>query len=366
MAMKYKFVIVISTSILLYQNLFSQEMKKPQEPIRPFDYVEKEVSFTNPIDGTVLNGTFTLPNENSKFPAVVLVTGSGAQNRDEEILGHKPFLVIADYLTKAGFAVLRYDDRHFKMPVKQGWKYTTMDFAEDAKGAIDFLNNNHCIDTSFIGIIGHSEGGVVAPIVASEDNRVAFVISLAGTGLSGYQIACNQGRDLAKNAKEEEFSKKALEVIVNEPDINTRKKKLWDINNAIYGRFNLKARSELKSTIEMSISEWNRFFIKYNPSVAWKKVLCPVLAINGEYDIQVIPDENLNAIDKALKFAGNKDYSIVTIPKANHLFQIVESGGQKGYSSLIAEYQKTEQTFSPDVLKIIGDWMLSKYKNKQK
>jgi len=148
--------------------------KRPQEPKRPFPYIEKEVKFTNSADGMVLKGTLTIPDDKKQYPAVILVTGSGAQNRDEEILGHKPFLVIADHLTKAGIAVLRYDDRHFKMPIKKGWSYTTKDFANDAKAAVDFLEQQENIDSSFIGIAGHSEGGVVAPMVASMDSRVAL------------------------------------------------------------------------------------------------------------------------------------------------------------------------------------------------
>jgi pimeloyl-ACP methyl ester carboxylesterase len=335
--------------------------KKPQEPTRPFSYVEKEVTFKNNFDGTILNGTLTIPDETNVFPAVILVTGSGAQNRDEEILGHKPFLVIADHLTKAEIAVLRYDDRHYKMPVKQGWKFTTRDFAGDTKAAFDFLYNHQNIDTSFIGIIGHSEGGVIAPIVASEDERVGFIISLAGPGLNGYQIATAQGNDLADGSKDAEFSKKSLEIIINESNQKVRKRKLKEIYNNIYGKYNLIAKFNLYFTIEMVTSEWNRFFIKYDPADAWVKVLCPVLAMIGEYDIQVLPDENLSAIEEALKKAGNSDVTLIKEPALNHLFQKTDSVCTKGYTSLVKQYKESEETFSPDVLKRIADWILSRY-----
>jgi pimeloyl-ACP methyl ester carboxylesterase len=250
------------------------------------------------------------------------------------------------------------------MPVKQGWKYTTLDFAGDVKAAIDFLFTENNIDTSFIGIIGHSEGGVIAPMVASEDKRVKFIISLAGTGLSGYQIASSQAKDLASNSRELIFSKKSLETIVNEPDIKKRKRKLWEINSIVYGKLNLASKYNLYFTIDMAVSEWNRFFINYNPSNAWQKVLCPVLALFGEYDIQVLPAENLQAIEEALIISGNTDYSLVTIPKANHLFQTVENGGPKDYKSLLKEYNESEQTISPAVLKKISDWIIERYTKK--
>ena len=347
--------------ICISMNLFGQKKGKPQEPIRPFSYIEKEVTFTNKLDGTVLKGTLTLPDEKNNYPAVILVTGSGAQNRDEQIGQHKPFLVIADYLTKAGIAVLRYDDRHLNMSVKQGWKYTTMDLAGDAKAAVDFLFLTENIDTSFIGIAGHSEGGTIAPIVASSDPRVSFIISLAGTSISGREIAFKQANVFAENPKELRFKNESTEILINEPDIKLRKQKIKHLNNTIYGSFNIIAKIKLCLWIDMTVSEWNRFFILYDPSEAWKKVTCPVLALNGEYDIQVIADENLAAIEEALKIAKNKDYSIIKVPKANHLFQIVKTGNAKNYNSMVKEYLETEQTFAPEVLKIIGDWILLKY-----
>lgn len=343
--------------------VFSQEKKREQEPVRPFSYVEKEVSFTNPADGTVLKGTLTLPDESKRYPAVVLISGSGAQNRDEEILGHKPFMVIADYLTKAGIAVLRYDDRHFGMSIKEGWKYTTADLAGDAASAFDFLYHHSNIDTSFIGLAGHSEGGVIAPMVAAENKQVAFVISLAGTGLKGIDILRQQGKDICENEKDTEFQLKAVDIIANETDIKIREKAIRALNTQINGRFNLKSRFQLKQMIDMITSDWNRYFILYNPAEAWAKVTCPVLAINGEYDIQVIAKDNLNAIEQALILGGNKNYTVKIIPKLNHLFQTVEAGGPKKYSLLIKEYNDARESFSPVALKLISEWILSEHKN---
>lgn len=335
--------------------------KRPQEPKRPFPYIEKEVKFTNSADGMVLKGTLTIPDDKKQYPAVILVTGSGAQNRDEEILGHKPFLVIADHLTKAGIAVLRYDDRHFKMPIKKGWSYTTKDFANDAKAAVDFLEQQENIDSSFIGIAGHSEGGVVAPMVASMDSRVAFIITLAGTGLSGREIAVKQNQYFSENKKDAAFAKIAHEIILNEPDFLLRKKKLWQLTNEVYGKFSFITKLKHYFVMNITASEWNRFFIMYDPAEALEKVTCPVLALNGEFDIQVLPQDNLAAIEEALKKAKNTDYTTTVIPKANHLFQIVESGGPKPYSKLVKEYATTEQTITPEVLEIMTEWIIKRY-----
>ena len=339
--------------------------KMPQEPLRPYPYIEKEVTIQNPSDGMILHGTLTLPDEKKEYPAIILVTGSGAQDRDEEILGHKPFLVIADYLTRKGIAVLRCDDRHFKMPVKQGWQYTTMDFAGDAKATLDFLYNHPNINKSFIGILGHSEGGVVAPIVASSDKRVSFIVNLAGPGLSGYQIACIQGKDFAGNEKEAEFNKRALEVIISENDIAERKRNITEINRSVYGRFHILSKIRLRFSIDMIVSEWNRFFISFDPSEVWKKVTCPVLTLIGEYDRQVKPDENLNAIRDALQYAGNEDVTLMKVPKHNHLFQEIETNDFKGYTSMIREYKSTQMTISPYVLETIADWLNHWYKIKK-
>lgn len=337
---------------------------RPQEPVRPFPYIEKDVSFTNPSDGTVLRGTLTLPGIEGRYPAVILVTGSGAQNRDEEILGHKPFLVISDHLTRSGIAVLRYDDRHYKMSPKKGWQYTTRDLAGDAGAAFDFLFHHACVDHSFIGIAGHSEGGLIASIVASIDPRVAFVISLAGPGVHGRLVLNKQAADFANDQKAAEYAQKVLTIIHEEPEFLLRRRKVWKIFNSTYGMFALWSRLKQYLAMDITVSEWFRFFQQYDPVEAWQKVKCPVLAINGEYDVQVYPAENLKAIEDALNAAGNVDYTTLVIPKANHLFQVVECGEPKAYSELLQEYQRTEQTFSPAVLMILTKWIQERHRNR--
>jgi hypothetical protein len=161
---------------------------RPQNPKKPYPYISKDVSFKNETDNILLKGTLTLPEKGSKFPAVVLVSGSGAQNRDEEIMSHKPFLVISDFLTRNGIAVLRYDDRGTAESEGDYSIATTYDFVNDAKYALEFLKLQPEIDKENIGIIGHSEGGVIAPIIASKDNQINYIVMLAGPVLSGKDL----------------------------------------------------------------------------------------------------------------------------------------------------------------------------------
>lgn len=333
----------------------------PQEPKKPYPYNAEEVTIES-TGGVKLAGTLTYPYTGSNFPAVVLVTGSGPQNRDEEILGHKPFLVIADYLTRHGIAVLRYDDRGTNASTGDYAKATTMDNADDALAAVAFLKTNTKINTSKIGIMGHSEGGIVAPMCAAKSKDVAFIIMLAGPGLSGDKIlslqsyligkAQNMNEDTLKTEialaekiyaiiKKEKDDKKAAEKIrkiMMESVPDSLKK---DMNTAI----------QISQQIATMTSPWMRFFISYDPQKSLTKVKCPVLALNGEKDLQVPPKENIEAIDKYLKKAGNKDYTIKELPDLNHLFQHCKTGSP-------TEYANIEETFSEDVLEIITEWIL--------
>jgi len=193
------------------------------------------------------------------------------------------------------------------------------------------------------------------------DSRVAFIITLAGTGVNGREIAVKQNQYFSENKKDAAFAKIAHEIILNEPDFLLRKKKIWQAVNDFYGRFNLLMKIQFLFAMNITASEWNRFFIMYDPAEAFEKVTCPVLALNGEYDIQVLPQDNLAAIEEALKKAKNTDYTTMVIPKANHLFQIVESGGPKPYSKLVKEYATTEQTITPEVLEIMTEWIIKRY-----
>ncbi|NOZ60546.1 MAG: alpha/beta fold hydrolase [Calditrichaeota bacterium] len=341
------------------------EVARPQEPKKPYPYNEIEVNFENKSAGIKLAGTLTEPKTNGPFPAVVLITGSGAQDRNETIFNHKPFLVIADYLTRRGIAVLRYDDRGVGGSGGKLSQSTSEDLAGDVLAAIDFLKSRKEIDTQKIGLIGHSEGGIIAPMVAAKSKDVAFIVLLAGTGVSGEEILVIQAAAMLKAAgisdelieKNRVRQKKLFSIIKANPDDSLALAKMKEFMQKSLAEFTdqekaLIGLSEKKLDMQLKplLSRWFRFFLTYDPKQALRKVTCPVLALNGEKDLQVPPDANLPEIEKALQKAGNTDVTIKKLPGLNHLFQPAQTG-------LVQEYGKIETTFSPEVLKIIGDWI---------
>ena len=339
---------------------------RPQEPKSPFPYTSEDVIFTNDKFNIKLAGTLTIPSGTGPFKAVIMITGSGAQNRNEELMGHKPFLVIADYLSRNGIAVLRYDDRGVGGSQGNYSEATSADLATDAEAAFNFLKNNPKINNKEIGFIGHSEGGLIAPIVASSNHNIGFIVSLAGPGVTGQQIIIRQSQDIGRLSGEKETdikestetNKKLYAVLRKEKDNNKAEVKIMALYKEILQKKKTskdeteKAVSQLKGTFGANKYTWFRYFIMTDPSIYWKKVGCPVLALNGEKDVQVAANENLPAIEKAVKSAGIKSVKIVKLPGLNHLFQHCKTG-------LPAEYATIEETFSPEALKIISDWILA-------
>ena len=339
-------------------------VNRPQEPKPPFPYRSEEVIFPNGRDGFDLSGTLTVPDGAGRYPAAILITGSGPQNRDEELAGHKPFLVLADFLTRKGFAVLRYDDRGVGKSKGEFKKATTFDFATDAEAALNFLKTRPEIDSTKIGLIGHSEGGLVAPIVASERKDIAFILLMAGPGLTGEQILLLQsalisrteGADEASIKSNEKLSKDIYTVLKKNLDNEKVARKITtlmaDFNkkNARDTSYHPMPEKELNLQIESLTSPWFRCFLTLNPEVYLSKVTCPLLAINGGLDLQVPPKENLEAIEKALIFGGNSDYVVEELPGLNHLFQTAKTGSP-------SEYAKIEETISPAALDMIWKWL---------
>ncbi len=337
---------------------------RPQEPKPPFPYRSEDVTFTNNKFNITLAGTVTIPQGTGPFPAVILITGSGPQNRDEEIMGHKPFLVIADYLTRHGIAVLRYDDRGVGKSQGTSSGATTADLATDAEAAFDFLKSYPDINPKFIGLLGHSEGGLIAPMVASSNPSVAFIVSLAGPGVTGEQIILRQAQDISRLSgvsesaikENTEINKRLYAVLKEEKDNQKAEVKIIDLYKEILDKKKTskedeeKAVNQLKASFGAGSYTWFRYFIMTNPATFWSKVKCPVLALNGEKDLQVAADENLPAIEKALKSGGNRSVKTIMLPGLNHLFQHCKTG-------LPAEYSSIDETFSPEVLKIIADWI---------
>ncbi len=339
-------------------------LNRPQEPTPPFPYKAEDVTFHNDEFNINLAGTITIPDGAGPFPAVILVTGSGSQNRDEELLGHKPFLVIADHLTRNGIAVLRYDDRGVGQSQGNPITATTADLATDAEAAFKYLKTRPEIKPERIGLAGHSEGGLIAPIVASVNPGVAFIISLAGPGVKGEEILHRQNRDISTlmgidEKKIEEniaINRKLFAILKKESDNDKAEEKMMAAYRKILAKKKVTPEEIEKNVRELSASfgkssyTWYRYFISTNPVKYWKKVSCPVLALNGEKDLQVAWDINLPAIEKALKAGGNKSVSTVNLPRLNHLFQNSDSG-------LPSEYGEIEETFSEDVLRLIADWI---------
>ncbi|QKJ64497.1 S9 family peptidase [Flavobacterium sp. M31R6] len=348
-------------------NLSREILKKetvirPQEPQNPFPYYTEDVTFENKTDKNVLAGTLSLPSKEGKFPVVILISGSGPQNRDEEILGHKPFLVLADYLTKKGIAVLRFDDRGVAKSTGEYKTATTLDFAKDVQAAVDYLKTRKEIDKNKIGLIGHSEGGIIAPIVAQNSKDVKFIILLAGPGLRGDQLMLLQKemierqKGISENEikKGQEIFKGAYDIIVasSANDINLKSKAFSYLKSKLGDTANDTQISALSSQIT---SPWLVSFLKLDPAIALEKVKCPVLALNGEKDLQVPPDINLEAIKVALAKGGNKNVTTKKLSNLNHLFQECKTGSPDEYAAI-------EQTFSPIALEEISKWILVQVK----
>lgn len=350
---------------LTRQIVGAEKSVRPQEPKKPYPYYDEEVTFDNAKAGIKLAGTLTLPTKNGVFPAVILITGSGPQNRDEELMGHKPFLVLADYLTRNGIAVLRFDDRGTFASTGDFKTATTLDFASDVSSAVAYLKTRKEIDKKKIGLIGHSEGGIIAPIVASNSNDIAFIVLLAGTGIPGDQLLLAQQQLIGKASglsdekleQSKTINAEVFKIILDDHDPEQLKA---DLTNCL--RKTLKDNPETKSSEELSdenlvksqvdqiTSPWMLFFIRYNPAPALEKVKCPVLALNGEKDLQVPAEENLKAIKDALFKGGNKNVTTIELPNLNHLFQECTTG-------LPSEYAGIEQTFSPTALTEILKWI---------
>ncbi|MEP6570523.1 MAG: alpha/beta hydrolase [Acidobacteriota bacterium] len=337
------------------------ELRRPQTPKQPYPYKEEEVSYENRQDGVKLAATLTLPSGSGPFPAVVLITGSGSQDRNESLLSHQPFLVLADYLTRRGIAVLRADDRGMGGTSKGGPNDTTENYAADALAGVEFLKGRKEINARQIGLIGHSEGGMAAPMAAAKSNDVAFIVLMAGPGIPGKKLLTMQIGLIASAecGKQVELSlaegEKLMTTVMQEKDDAVAKQKLHEAAVKRAEAAKKKIDAELSTADAQSVvwaTPWFRYFLSYDPRPTLMKVHVPVLAINGEKDLQVPPKEDLEAIEQALKNSGNRDYKTVLLPNLNHLFQTTKTGAP-------SEYAEIEETLAPIALQTIGDWIVA-------
>ena len=336
--------------------------KRPQEPQPPFPYRSEEVTVRNEQDGINLAGTLTLPEKGTKFPAVVMVTGSGAQNRDEEIMGHKPFLVIADYLTRNGIAVLRCDDRGTAASQGNHATATNEDFATDTEAMVNYLRSRKDINAKKIGIIGHSAGGIIAFIVAKKDPAIAFVVSLAGAGVRGDSLMLKQVELISKSQGMSDAVWQGMKpsirnryAILQQTDKTPEElqKELYaDVTKTMSPEQlkDLNTIQQISAQISSMTSPWYLHFMRYDPAQDLKNLKCPVLALNGEKDIQVDAAMNLTAIQERITGNGNKNVTVKAYPNLNHLFQTCEKG-------TLTEYGQLEETINPEVLKDIIEWI---------
>lgn len=337
------------------------EQPRPQAPTRPFPYQTDSVRVDNrAAEGVTLAGTLTVPEGAGPFPAAVLISGSGRQDRDETVFGHKPFAVLADHLTRSGIAVLRYDDRGFGESSGRFDGATSADFATDADAAMRYLAGRPEIDSGAIGLIGHSEGAMVGPIAAAANDAVAYLVLLAGPGTDTKQLMLSQNRLIgaAQGFSESDLDRmqlvneKIMTAVATAPDQATAEARVRDVltPEALAALRLPDARRE--AAIQQFTGDWFRYFLQYDAVKFLSQIHVPVLALNGTLDRQVPADENLPAIEAALKH--NPDVTVRRLEGLNHFFQTAETGA-------LGEYAEIEETFSLEAMAVVSDWILARF-----
>lgn len=341
------------------------EINRPQEPKPPYPYVVEEVSIPNTSAGVTLAGTLTKPQGKGRFAVAVLITGSGPQDRNEEVFGHKPFLLLADWLTRKGIAVLRCDDRGVAKSTGDFAKATTRDFASDVEAEVAYLKTRNDVNLKQIGLIGHSEGGIIAPMVATEYPGIAFVVLLEAPGVTGEDILYRQGALIAKAegapdsdiAQQDTLQHRIFAILKSHPDSAgstvelTRLAAELDSTARARGRTNdTMLKLALQQQMKRVQSQWFRFFLTYDPKPALLKLTCPVLAIYGSKDLQVDPAQNKPVLEDAFTTSKHADWLVEELPGLNHLLQTANTGA-------VSEYSQIEETMSPAALELIGSWV---------
>ena len=360
----------MSFDLVLNKSDLPVVINRPQEPKAPFPYLMEEITYPNTIAGIELSATLTLPKTETPHAVAILISGSGPQNRDEELMGHKPFFVLADYLTRKGIAVLRYDDRGVGKSTGDFKTATSLDFSKDVLAGINYLKTRKDIDPKKIGLIGHSEGGMIAPMLAAE-SELAFIVLLAGPGIKCDKLLILQEGLIARsmgeteeNIKENALFKRQIYDIVKEdfPPME-RREKLLKLFEAKFDSLTTEEKAQLGESTEIAVDAmlkgvggvWFRYFLNFDPAPYLTRVKCPTLAINGAKDLQVPSAINLKAIKAALEKAPCDDYTIKEFPELNHLFQTAETGA-------VSEYYTIEETFSPEALAYIQEWISKRIK----
>lgn len=340
---------------------------RPQIPKKPYPYYSENILFENKADTVMLAGTLTIPDSVGIFPAVILISGSSPNNRDYESFYHKSFLVLADYLTRRGIAVLRYDDRGVNKSTGNFYQSTPVNFAKDIEAGINYLKSRKEIDADKIGLIGHSGGGVVASISASQNKDVRFIVLLASPGINlkddfllQKELFLKTGDITDEKYKLlKDFHNLAYALITKDIDTKSAIDSLHKFKEKFVAGYQKDAAGNIEVlpeflfnwTINVTMSPYNRFNIKCNPADYLEKVTCPVLSLNGSKDLQVPSKINQEAIKQALEKGGNNKFKIIEMDGLNHSFQECKT-------CTAIESKEIEQTFSSDALTIIANWIL--------
>lgn len=347
------------------------EPRRPQTPKPPFPYKSEDVVYFNKEKSIQYGATITLPQGNGPFPAVVLITGSGQQNRDEELFGHKPFAVLADYLTRKGYVVMRVDDRGVGQTTGDVKNATSKDFANDVMTSLDYLKAMPQVNKTKVGLLGHSEGGMIAQLVAAERKDLAFVIMHAGPGQPILDLMTEQNRLVLTSTgmpaesvqRYSSFYKGMMTVIASASSDSAAVKLAAPLlddwmdktpKETVVATTGIKSgegkAAYVNGFVKQVRSPWFHYFIQYNPGAYVQKMKAKVLALNGDKDIQVPSKENLSALKASLQKGGNKSFETVELKGLNHLFQHCQK-------CTVAEYAELEETMAPEALETIGAWL---------
>lgn len=326
---------------------------RPQHPEPPYPYATEEITFRNEAADISLAGTLTLPEGEGPHPAVVLVSGSGPQDRNSEVFGHKLFLVVADHLTRHGVAVLRYDERGVGDSGGSFENATSEEFARDMAAAVRSVKNRPDVEASEVGLLGMSEGGLVAPMVHTKFEEIAFLVLMAGPSVPGHELlveqsaalAAAQGTPDAAVDSIREMQRRMLEAIRTAPDSATAASKLQSILSKQGA-----TDEQIQSQIEQTTSPWFSYFLRHDPVPVLRQVDVPVLALYGSKDLQVPPAQNAAPMRAALEESPSDDVTVRVIDGLNHLFQPAETG-------LPNEYAQIETTMAPEALQTVTEWI---------
>lgn len=355
---------IIEAMTFYREKIEHEKAKRPQNPKAPYSYLQESVKFKSLQDSFSLAGTLTLPKDKNNIPAIVLVSGSGPQNRDEEMMGHRPFWVLADYLTNLGYAVLRYDDRGTFNSEGDFSAATTHDFVNDAAAAVHYLKKRPEVDSTKVVVIGHSEGGLIANILGAKMPNLSGIVSLAGTSIRGDSILNIQTRLIAESNGEKgdqweltnSFNELIWEAAIKSQNIQGFEKELAIISHHFIKRFRKKGfikkreQAEITTTVKNTwLNPWIYEFIRYSPSIDIPNIKCNVLVLIGSKDIQVTSKENTDGYEQLLP-KNEKLHLVKELKGLNHLFQSCKT-------CTISEYGKIEETFSTIALEEIRSFL---------